>query len=145
MKGRLRVGETVGLLGAICLLVSLFLPWYSAPIGNLTFWETFGPAAALMLAALCAALAMVVAALSERESPALPVSTAVWCVLLGLIGLISAIVRVLERPDNASSLCAGPWVGLVGVIGILAGAWYVLRDERPERYLPANPAPRPRP
>lgn len=142
---RLRVGEMVALLGSICLLVSLFLPWYNSPIGNLTFWETFGPAAALMLAALCGALAMVVAALSERDSPALPVSAAVWCVLLGLIGLISAIVRVVERPDNAMSLCAGPWVGLVGAIGIFVGAWFVLRDERPERYLPASPEPRPRP
>jgi len=145
MKGRLRVGELVALAGAICVIVSLFLPWYSSPAGNLTFWETFGPAAALMLAAVCAALAMVVAAASERESPALPVSTGVWCVLLGLIGLISAIVRVLERPDSAGSLCAGPWLGLVGAIGILAGAWFVLSDERPSLYRPANPEPRPRP
>jgi hypothetical protein len=145
MSGRLRMGELVALAGALCAIVSLFLSWYSSPIGNLSFWGTFGPAAALMLAAICAALAMVVAAASERDSPALPVSTGVWCVLLGFTGLISAIVRVLERPDDASSLCVGPWLGLVGMIGILAGAWHVLADERPERYSPANPQPRPGP
>jgi hypothetical protein len=145
MKGRLRFGELVALLGALCVIVSLFFPWYHSPIGNLTFWETFGPAAALMLAAVCAALAMVVAALTERDSPALPVSTGVWCVLLGLVGLISAIVRVLERPDSAMSLCAGPWIGLVGAIAILVGAWHVIGDERPSRYAPATPEPQPRP
>jgi hypothetical protein len=145
MRGRLRVGELVALAGALCMIVSLLFPWYHSPIGNLTFWETFGPAAALMLASVCAALAMVVAALTERDSPALPVSTAVWCVLLGLAGLISAIVRVLERPDSAMSLCAGPWIGLVGTIAILAGAWHVTGDERPSRYAPATPEPRPRP
>ena len=53
-----------------------------------------------MLAALCAALAMVVSALTER-STALPVATAVWCVLVGLVGVIAAVVRVLERPEHA--------------------------------------------
>ena len=57
---------------------------------------------------------MVLAALLERDSPALPVSTAVWSVLLGLIGAIAALVRVLERPDHASGLCAGAWLGLAG-------------------------------
>lgn len=142
---KLRVGELLALLGALLLIVSLFRPWYQSPVGNLTFWETFGPAAALMLAALCAALTMIVAALAERDSPALPVSSAVWCVLLGAIGLISAIVRLLERPDHARSLCIGPWLGLTGVSAILAGAWIVLRDERPSRYTPADPEPRPRP
>jgi hypothetical protein len=62
-----------------------------------------------------------------------------------LAGLISAIVRVLERPDSAMSLCVGPWIGLVGAIAILAGAWHVIGDERPSRYSPATPEPRPRP
>jgi hypothetical protein len=143
---RLRSGELVVLAGIICLIISMFTPWYSSPIGNLDLWDTFGPAAALMLAALCAGLAVVVSALAERgENPALAVGAAVWCVLLGLAGTIAAIVRVLERPDNAGSTCIGPWLGLAGTLGILIGAWLVLRDERPSLYQPARPQPRPRP
>ena len=145
MRGKLRMGELLALAGAICLIVSLFVAWYQSPVGNLTFWETFGPAAALLLAAICAALTMVVAALGERTSPALPVSSAVWCVLLGLIGVVSALVRVLERPDRASSLCAGPWLALLGAVAVLVGAWLSVRDERPSRYQPVRPEPRPRP
>jgi len=142
---QLRLGELVVLVGAACLAASLFEPWYSTPIGNLDAWDTFGPAVALLLACLCAALAVLIGALGERSSTALPVSSAVWCVLLGLIGLIAAIVRVLERPDHASSLCAGAWLALAGAALTLMGAWLVLRDERPSLYSPAHPEPRPRP
>ncbi len=79
---------------------------------------------------------MVTAALTERDSPALAVATAVWCVTVGLIGLIGAVVRVLERPDQATGLCSGAWLGLAGAVLIVLGAWLVLRDERPSRYRP---------
>jgi drug/metabolite transporter (DMT)-like permease len=141
---RLRGGELLGLAGAICLIVALFEPWYEGPIGKLDAWDTFGGAVILLLAALFAALAMVFSALTER-STALPVSTAVWCVLLGFIGVIAAIIRVIERPDHASSLCIGAWLGLAGAVAILTGAWQVLRDERPSMYEPMRVEPRPRP
>jgi Co/Zn/Cd efflux system component len=141
----MRLGELAGLCGAVLLIVSLTQPWYETAAGNRDFWDTFGPAAALLLAALAAALTMLVAALTEREGPALAVASAVWCVLLGLAGVIAAIVRLLERPENASSLCIGPWLALAGTLLIFTGAWQVLRDERPSRYRAANPQPRPRP
>jgi drug/metabolite transporter (DMT)-like permease len=142
---RLRFGELLGLTGATCVIVSLFVRSYSAgALGDLDAWSTIGPAVALELAAVCAALAMVLSALTER-SPALPVSTAVWCVLLGLIGVIAALVRVFERPDHATEVCYGAYLALAGAVAILLGAWQVLRDERPSMYTPARPAPRPRP
>jgi len=141
---RLRVGELLTLAGAACVIVSLLKPWYESPIGTLDAWDTFGPTIVLLLTAVCAALAMVLSALIER-SPALPVATAVWCVPLGLLAVIAAAVRVLERPDHATSLCAGPWLALVGSMLILVGAWLALRDERPSMYERARPEPRPRP
>ncbi len=142
---KLRVGELTALAGIGCTIAALLRPWYETPAGNLSLWDTFGPAAVMMLAALSAALAMVLAALLERESPALPISTAVWSVVLGLIGLIATVVRVLERPQHASGLCAGAWLGLAGSLLIFLGAWLTIRDERPSRYRPATPEPRPRP
>jgi hypothetical protein len=141
---RLRFGELLALAGAICLIVSLFVRSYETPIGNLDAWETFGPAVVLEIAAVFAALAMVVSALTERTT-ALPVATAVWCVPLGLLGVIAAIVRVLERPDHANATCVGVWLALAGAVAILLGAWQVLRDERPSMYRPVRPEPRPRP
>ncbi|HSZ70564.1 MAG TPA: hypothetical protein VK756_09390 [Solirubrobacteraceae bacterium] len=141
---RLRLGELLALLGAICVLVSLFVRSYSGPAGNLDAWNTFGPGVALELAAVCAALAVVITALTER-GPALPVSSAVWCVPLGLAAVIAALVRALERPDQATDVCFGAWLALAGAVLILMGAWQALRDERPSMYPPARPEPRPRP
>jgi hypothetical protein len=142
---RVRVGEMFALLGAALVIVSLLLPWYGgSTLGTLSAWDTFGAALVLVIAAACAGLAMVASALTER-STALPVSLAVWSVLLGLIGLIAAIVRLLERPDHATSLCAGPWLALAGTASILLGAWLALRDEHAPLYPPAAPPPRPRP
>jgi drug/metabolite transporter (DMT)-like permease len=140
----LRGGELLALAGAICVIVSLFVRSYEAPVGDLDAWNTFGPGVVLLLAGVCAALAMVLSAVTER-SPALPVSTAVWCVLLGLLAVIAALVRALERPEHATTVCLGAWLALVGAVAILLGAWQVLRDERPSLYEPARPAPRPRP
>jgi hypothetical protein len=141
---RLRSGELLALAGAICVIVSLFVRSYETPVGNLDAWDTFGPAVVLQIAAVFAALAMVLSALTERTT-ALPVATAVWCVPLGLLAVIAAIVRVLERPDHASALCIGVWLALAGSLAILLGAWQVIRDERPSMYQPARPEPRPRP
>jgi hypothetical protein len=141
---QLRVGETLALLGAIAVIVSLFVRSYYGPAGYLDAWDTFGAGVVLLLAAVCAALAMVLTALTER-SPALPVSTAVWCVLLGFIAVIAALVRALERPDHATEVCFGAWIALAGAVAILLGAWLALRDERPSLYTPAQPEPRPRP
>lgn len=145
MNGRqLRGGELLALAGTGCVVAALLGPWYESPIGQLDAWDTFGPGIVLIIAAACAALAMVTSALTERSS-ALPVAMAVWCVPLGLFGVIAAVVRVLERPDHATALCYGSWLSLIGTSAILVGAWLALRDERPGLYPPADPEPRPRP
>ena len=138
---RVRSGELLALAGAVCVIVSLFLRWYETPSGTLDAWSTFGPAVALLILAAGAALALVLGTLTER-STAVPVAAAVWSVLFGLVAVIAALVRVFERPDHATSLCAGPWLALAGAVAILAGAWQSLRDERRSLYAPAAPPPR---
>jgi len=141
---RLRAGELLAGAGAVCVVVSLFEPAYQQPSGQVDAWDTFGPTVALLLAAACAALWLLLSTITER-SAAMPVAAAVWSVPLGLIAVICALIRVLERPGHATGLCFGAWLALAGAVAILAGAWQSLRDERTSRYEPANPEPRPRP
>jgi hypothetical protein len=49
---------------------------------------------------------------------------------------------VLERPDHASTLCAGAWLALVGAVAMLVGSWWSIGDERTSLYEPATPEPR---
>jgi drug/metabolite transporter (DMT)-like permease len=141
---RLRIGELLALAGAICVIVSLLQPWYENSLGRLSAWDTFGPSVALLIAAALAALALVVATVTER-STALPVAAAVWSTTLSIAALIAAIVRVLERPEHATRLCAGAWLALAGAILMLAGSWQSMRDERPSLYEAADPPPLPPP
>jgi drug/metabolite transporter (DMT)-like permease len=141
---RLRLGELLALAGAACVVVSLFVRSYEGPSGILDGWDTFDAGLVLMLAAVAAALAVVLSALTER-SPALPVSTAVWCVFLGLLGVVAALVRALDLPDHATERCFGTWLALAGALAILAGAWQVLRDEHRSLYAPVEPPRRPAP
>jgi uncharacterized membrane protein len=141
---KVRWGELLAFAGAVCVVVSLFVRSYEGPSGELDAWDTFGPAVVLLLAAAVGALWLLLVTLTERSS-ALPVAAAVGCVLLGLIAVVSALVRVLERPDHATRVCAGPWLALAGALAILLGAWQSIRDERRSLYPPAAPSPRPRP
>lgn len=138
---RIRPGEVLAAAGAIGAIVALALPWYENAEGKLSAWSTFGPAVVLLMLAAVAALVLFLATLTAR-SPALPVATGVWSVVLALIGLIAAIVRVLERPDRAISLCAGAWLALAGAAAMLAGSWWSMSDERTSLYEPATPEPR---
>jgi hypothetical protein len=138
---RLRLGELLAATGAVCLVVALTLPWYENAEGKLGAWSTFGPAVVLLMLAAIAALALLLATVTER-TPALPVATAVWSVLFGLLAVVAALVRVLERPDHATMLCAGAWLALVGAVAVLLGSWQSIRDERTSRYEPASPEAR---
>ncbi len=120
-------------------IVALTLPWYENAGGTAQRLGHVRAGGRADHVAALGALALVVTTVTER-TPALPVAAAVWSTLFGLIAAIAAIVRVLERPHGATSLCAGTWLALAGASLILAGAWQSMRDERTSR-LPAAPRP----
>jgi prepilin signal peptidase PulO-like enzyme (type II secretory pathway) len=141
---RLRLGESLALLGALAIVLALVLPSYENGQGKLSAWATFGPAVVLLMLGALGGLLLALATVTER-STALPVAGAVWGTLLGFFALIAALVRVLERPQGASMLCAGAWVALGGALAILIGSWQSMRDERGELYPPDHTVPRPPP
>ena len=98
----------------------------------------------LLIAAAAAALGLVVSTITER-STALPVAAAVWSTLFGIVAVIAAIVRVLERPEHATPCAPAPGWRSPGAILMLVGSWQSLRDERSSLYEPAEPPPLPPP
>jgi hypothetical protein len=142
---RLRGGELLALAGSAAVAASLALPWYSSPTGDLGAWKTFGPAVALLIVAALLGVALALVTLTER-TPALPVATAVWSTLFGLVAVVAAAVRLLESPDGASSPRVGAWLALAGALALAIGSWQSMRDERTSLYpLPERADPRPAP
>jgi hypothetical protein len=139
---RIRLGELIALLGTICVVVSLLMAWYQTPSGNLDAWQTFGPAVVFVILAGAAAAFLVISTVTERSS-ALPIAGAVWTTFFAVIAVISAVIRVLERPHHATALCGGAWLALAGGLAILIGAWQSMRDERTSMYTAPDIEPRP--
>lgn len=140
---RLRSGELLALAGVVCVGVSLGLPSYDSPAGQVSAWSSFGATLVLMIFSAALALALVGATLLER-SPAIPVAAGVWSSLFGIVAVVAALIRVLDRPAGAQSVAVGGWLGLAGALAILAGSWQSMRDERTEIYPPPKLGP-PRP
>jgi hypothetical protein len=179
---RLRTGELIALLGALALLVSLFLPWFAtdgfyrriedpspaldaiaiglpaAPSG----WSSLGWLALVPLVlAIAAALSLVVATVTERDSAAIPVAIGVITVPLGVLATLVTSVRLLAEPgfgvgltDAEVDVRLPAFLGLAGAVAILVGAWRALADERThtaearaqtERALSVRGEPRPVP
>jgi prepilin signal peptidase PulO-like enzyme (type II secretory pathway) len=138
---RMRSGELLALAGAICLIVALALPWYENAQGKLSAWATFGAAVVLLMLAAAGGLLLALATVTERTT-AIPVAAAVWGTLFGILGAAAAVVRLLERPEHATMLCAGAWLALVGALAVLIGSWQSMRDERTGMYPPDATEPR---
>jgi drug/metabolite transporter (DMT)-like permease len=135
---KVRAGELLALAGAVCVVVSLFVPSYESRKGLLKAFDTFGPAVVLLIVGAASALVLFAATLTER-STAVPVTVTVWTILLGFIATIAALVHLLERPNHATAVCSGPWLALSGALAIFLGAWLATHDERRSQYPPATP------
>jgi hypothetical protein len=120
-------GAQIMLIGAVLLLIDLFLPWQDFDIGGLadefgvdaTFsgWRGVGVILGLVTILL---LAWLIVRLASVNIP-LPVSTAMSGALLGTLVLIFAVIKILTILGDEATIWA--WVGLILAIVIAAGAW----------------------
>lgn len=165
---RLRTGERLAAVGAIGLIVTLCLKWFSvdgvqagwtayAPLGtplHTTGWASLGwlLVALLVLVALGGLSIAYMTVLGT--SPAWPMVASVLTSLVGALTFLILLVRVLTQPGlgaglpNAAVLVEVPaYLGLLFAAVIPAGAWIALADERldgPESTYtppPARPVP----
>lgn len=159
--GRLRRGELVALVGAVGLLVVLFLSWFGADVHGLphaaihhTGWATLGWLVDVLLVLAIAGGLSLAYLTAARATPAWPVGASIATITVGAVAFLVLVIRVLTQPGlgadlpNAAVTVQLPaYLGLVLAALIPAGAWMALADERtdaPEsRYTPppARPVP----
>jgi hypothetical protein len=116
MTRRFEVGPMLVALGAIVLLVSLFMDWY----GPLTAWEAFEVVevllAALAVAALVVAAGLLLPDIEYLERRWLP------AIVLGVVILVAA--ALVDPPPAAGDdpLDVGVWLAFGAAVVMLAGA-----------------------
>lgn len=116
MTRRFEVGPILVALGAIVLLVSLFLDWY----GPLNAWEAFEVVevllAGLAIGALVVAVGQLAPEIEVGDRRALPPLVATAAVLVA--------VELVDPPPaaGAEQLELGAWLAFAGALVMLAGA-----------------------
>jgi hypothetical protein len=108
---RLDLGDVLAALGALLLLIALFLEWF----GRLTAWEAF-ESLDLVLALLALATLAAASGASDWLEPRLLAP-------LGAVLLLIVIVQLVEPPLGVADddLGAGAWLGLGGAGLVLLG------------------------
>ncbi len=145
---RLKLAEWTALVGAVGLLVTLFLDWYRVGRrADASGWDTLGWLTLTLLliaivAALALALALVVSAVDAFNDP-----PGVVLAAIGLPALAALLIDLLSTPWPSADLAPAGWAGSVFAVLMVAGGMASMRDERTtgfgRRYTP--PAPRPAP
>lgn len=116
MTRRFEIGPILAAVGALLLLVSLFLDWY----GPLTAWGAFEIAdvllAALAVASLIAAAGILAPELSYVEGR--------WLLPLAVAATVLVAAELISTPPivGAAELQTGAWLALASALVLLAGA-----------------------
>lgn len=126
-------GAQIMLVGAILLLIDLFLPWQDFDVGGIAdelgvdaTWSGWHGFAGVVLGLLTIiVLAWCIVRLASVDIP-LPVSTAMTAALLGTLVLIFAIIKILTILGDEQTIWA--WIGLVLAIVIAVGAFQTVQE-----------------
>ena len=148
MPRRIDAGAAVAAVGAVLLLVSLFLDWYGTDEGGFSAWSIF-EVIDLILAgiALLAVAAFLRRSGFERRLPDVPL------LALGGAALVLTASQLIDEPPAVAfsewELQTGAWLALAGSALLLAGAFMsvarvslaVSLEHREQPAPPPAPAP----
>ncbi|HEX6583780.1 MAG TPA: hypothetical protein VF056_09255 [Thermoleophilaceae bacterium] len=133
---KLTTGDIIAGVGAVVLLISLFLPWYGVSVDVAGFsasesgsgWEVLGSIDILLFLISVAAIAVVAA----KAAGALPADIPAPVVLLGLgaLAVLLVIYRIIDIPTEGDvpdqvdlSRKVGIFIALLGAAAVAYGGW----------------------
>jgi hypothetical protein len=126
----LRLGELVGAISGLGLLVASFLPWYSAGGEDVSAWQAFSVVDLLMAAASIAALGLAVVAIA-RLSVSYPAAGSAISTGFGALALILIAYRLINPPGSGDTEREiGAWLGLLAAGGITLGGYLGMQEPR---------------
>jgi hypothetical protein len=126
-------GAQIMLIGAVLLLIDLFLPWQDFDIGGIadelgvdasfSGWRGFAGVVLGLLTIVL--LAWLIVRLASVNIP-LPVSTAMTGALIATLILIFAIIKLLTILGDEATFWA--WIGVALAVVIAAGAFMAVQE-----------------
>lgn len=133
---RLRAGEWIAAVSGAVLVVSLFLPWYSAGDSDVTAFEAYTVVDVLLCCLGLLGIALLVVTAAQRTA-AVGVASDALLTLVAAVVLALAAIRAANMPGDleaaAAERAAFLWVGLAATLGVLVGSVLAMRDERLSR------------
>jgi len=140
-------GTQMMLVGAVLLLIDLFLPWQDFDVGDIgqfSGWRGFGGVVLGLLTIVL--LAWIIVRLASVNIP-LPVSTAMTAALIGTLILIFTVIKILTILGDESTIWS--WIGLGLAIVIAVGAFQTVQEaggvQTLKSEIPSMPAASPSP
>ena len=126
----MRLGELVGGISGLGLLVASFLPWYSVLGDNATAWQAFSVVDLFMAAAAAAALSVAIVVLFGI-SVRYPVAGSSVATLFGVIALVLIVIRLIDPPADGADIEIGAWLGLLAAAGVTLGGYLGMQPAKP--------------
>jgi hypothetical protein len=128
LLSQVRVGELVGGISGLGLLVVSFLPWYSAGGQNATAWQAFSVVDLVMAAAAVAAISVAIVSLG-RLSVSYPVAGSAMTAGFGGLALLLIAYRLINPPGSGDvDREVGAWLGLIAAAGITLGGYLGMQE-----------------
>jgi hypothetical protein len=120
----LRLGELVGAIGGLGLLVSLFLTWYTIDYTwPTTGWGAFNITDIILAAAAVVGMS-VAACVLLGISVSYPVAGSSVAAGLGAIAVILIVIRLIDPPGSGHvDVEIGAWLGLACATAITIGGY----------------------
>ena len=119
----MRLGELVGAIGGLGLLVASFLPWYSAGGEDATAWQAFSVTDIVLAAAAVAALSVALCVLF-RISVSYPVAGSSVATGFGFVAAVLIVIRMIDPPGAGDiGLEFGAWLGLASAVAVTIGGY----------------------
>jgi len=129
----LRLGELVGAIGGLGLLVSSFLPWYSSGGENATAWQAFSVTDIVLAAAAVVGMSVAICVLFGI-SVSYPVAGSSVAAGFGAAAVILIVIRLINPPGGGDvGVEFGAWLGLVSAIAIAIGSYMGMQPMKAPR------------
>jgi hypothetical protein len=124
----LRLGELVGAVGGVGLLVSSFLPWYSfGDLFDLTAWQAFSVTDIFLAVTAIVGMSVAICVLAGI-SVSYPVAGSAVATLFGVIAVV-----LINPPGDHLGREIGAWLGLIAAAAITYGGYLGMQPMKAPR------------